>query len=43
MTWNIYQGADLSPIFFAPNQPAFEAAVGAAYDRVQATNFVEKS
>ena len=43
MTWNIYQGADLSPIFFATTQPEFVAAVGAAYNRVQATNFVERA
>jgi hypothetical protein len=43
MTWNTYQGADLSPIFFAPNQDAFKAAVGAAYDRIQETNFVERA
>ena len=43
MTWNIYQGADLSPIFFATTPPEFFDAVGAAYNRVQATNFVERA
>lgn len=43
MTWNIYQGADLSPIFNATNPNGFVTAVGAAYNRVQATNFVERA
>ena len=43
MTWNIYQGANLSPIFSATTQPEFVAAVGAAYNRVQATNFTERA
>jgi len=43
MTWNIYQGADLSPIFAATTPNEFFKAVGAAYDRVQATNFVERA
>jgi endonuclease/exonuclease/phosphatase family metal-dependent hydrolase len=43
MTWNIYQGADLSPIFSTTTTPEFVAAVGAAYNRIQATNFVERA
>ena len=43
MTWNIYQGADLSPIFSATTELKFEAAVGAAYNEVQETNFVERA
>jgi endonuclease/exonuclease/phosphatase family metal-dependent hydrolase len=43
MTWNIYQGADLSPIFSATTPPEFAAAVGAAYERIQDTNFVERA
>ena len=43
MTWNIYQGTDLSPIFSATNQTQFVAAVGAAYNRIQATNFTERA
>jgi endonuclease/exonuclease/phosphatase family metal-dependent hydrolase len=43
MTWNIYQGADLSPIFTATTPNEFVTAVGAAYNRVQATNFVERA
>lgn len=42
MTWNIYQGADLLPIFAATTPNEFFKAVGAAYNRVQATNFVER-
>ena len=43
MTWNIYQGADLSPIFSATTALKFAAAVGAAYNEVQETNFVERA
>ena len=43
MTWNIYQGADLSPLFNATTPSEFVTAVGSAYNRVQATNFVERA
>ena len=43
MTWNIYQGANLSPIFNATTPSEFVTAVGSAYNRVQATNFVERA
>jgi endonuclease/exonuclease/phosphatase family metal-dependent hydrolase len=43
MTWNIYQGADLSPLFNASTPSQFVTAVGSAYNRVQATNFVERA
>jgi endonuclease/exonuclease/phosphatase family metal-dependent hydrolase len=43
MTWNIYQGADLSPLFNASTPTEFVTAVGSAYNRVQATNFVERA
>ena len=42
MTWNIYQGADQSPIFDATTSYEFVTAVGSAYNRVQATNFGER-
>ncbi len=42
MTWNIYQGADQSPIFNATTPYEFVTAVGSAYNRVQATNFGER-
>ena len=43
MTWNVYLGADLSPIFAATTPQEFVAAVGAAYNRIQASNFVERA
>jgi endonuclease/exonuclease/phosphatase family metal-dependent hydrolase len=43
MTWNVYLGADLSLIFNATTPEEFFAAVGAAYDTIQATNFVERA
>jgi endonuclease/exonuclease/phosphatase family metal-dependent hydrolase len=43
MTWNIDQGADLSPLFNASTPTEFVTAVGSAYNRVQATNFVERA
>ena len=43
MTWNIDQGADLSPLFNATTPSEFVTAVGAAYNRIQATNFVERA
>jgi endonuclease/exonuclease/phosphatase family metal-dependent hydrolase len=43
MTWNIYLGADLSPIFVATTPQEFVTAVGAAYNRIQASNFVERA
>lgn len=43
MTWNIYQGADLSPLFNATTPSEFVTAVGSAYNRIQATNFGERA
>jgi len=43
MTWNIYQGADLSPLFNATTPSEFVTAVGSAYNRFQATNFGERA
>ena len=43
MTWNIYLGADLSPIFVATTPQEFVAAVGSAYNNIQASNFVERA
>jgi endonuclease/exonuclease/phosphatase family metal-dependent hydrolase len=43
MTWNIYQGADQSPIFGAKTSSEFINAVGSAYNRIQQTNFVERA
>lgn len=43
MTWNIYLGADLSPIFVATTPQEFVAAVGSAYKKIQASNFVERA
>ena len=42
MTWNIYQGADQSPIFNATTPSEFVTAVGSVYNRIQATNFGER-
>jgi endonuclease/exonuclease/phosphatase family metal-dependent hydrolase len=39
MTQNLYLGADLNPIFSAPNPFALFAAVGAAWNSVQANDF----
>jgi hypothetical protein len=43
MTWNVYLGADLSPIFASTTPQEFVAAVGATYNRIQASNFVERA
>ena len=43
MTWNLYLGADLSPIFFATNETELIKQVGLAYNRVLATNFLERA
>jgi endonuclease/exonuclease/phosphatase family metal-dependent hydrolase len=43
MTWNLYLGADLSPIFVATTPQEFVAAVGSAYNKIQASNFVERA
>jgi hypothetical protein len=43
MTWNIYLGADLTPIFVATTPQEFVAAVGSAYKKIQASNFVERA
>ncbi|MFF3689598.1 endonuclease/exonuclease/phosphatase family protein [Streptomyces sp. NPDC002187] len=38
-TYNIYQGADLTPLFTAPNLPELVRRAGIAYDQVVATDF----
>lgn len=38
-TYNIYQGADLTPLFTAPNLPELVRRAGVAYDQVVATDF----
>jgi hypothetical protein len=43
MTRNLYQGVDLSPLATATNPTEFFKAVGAAYNRMQATNFLERT
>lgn len=43
MTQNLYLGADTSPLFTATTPAQFFTAVGAAYNRVQATNFSERA
>jgi endonuclease/exonuclease/phosphatase family metal-dependent hydrolase len=43
MTWNIYQGTDLSPLFNATTPSEFVSAVGSAYNRLQATAFGERA
>ena len=43
MTWNIYQGADLSSLFNATTPSEFVTAVGSVYNRIQVTNFVERA
>ena len=43
MTRNLYQGVDLSPLATATNPTEFFKAVGAAYNRMQATNFLERA
>ena len=43
MTWNIYQGANQSSIFTATSPSEFVTAVGSAYNRIQATNFIERA
>ena len=43
MTQNLYQGADLGPLFAATSPTQFFIEVGAAYGRVQATNFPERA
>ena len=43
MTWNLYLGADLSPIFVATTDQEFVASVGSAYNKIQANNFVERA
>lgn len=43
MTWNVYQGADQSSIFDATTPIEFINTVGSAYNRIQQTNFIEKS
>jgi len=43
MTWNLYEGADLRPIFSATNRSQFLTEVGAAYKRMEATNFPERA
>ena len=43
MTWNIYQGANQSSIFTATTPSEFVTAVGSGYNRIQATNFIERA
>src|SRR5262245_6469174 len=43
MTRNLYLGADLNPIFTAPNPLALFGAVGAAWARVQANDFPSRA
>src|SRR5688572_2969936 len=43
MTWNLYLGADLSPIFVATTPQEFVASVGSAYNKIQVSNFVERA
>lgn len=43
MTQNLYLGADLVPVLTAPDFPSFQAALKAAWDEVQATNFPERA
>jgi hypothetical protein len=43
MTRNLCQGVDLSPLATATNATDFFKAVGAAYNRMQATNFPERA
>ena len=43
MTWNIYQGANQSSIFTATTSSEFVTAVGSAYNKIQATNFIERA
>jgi hypothetical protein len=43
MTRNLYQGVDLSPLATAATATDFFKAVGAAYNRMQATNFSERA
>lgn len=43
MTQNLYSGADLQPLFAATTPGQFFTAVGAAYNRIQATDFLERA
>ena len=43
MTQNLYLGANLSSIFVATTPQEFVAAVGSAYNKIQASNFVERA
>ena len=43
MTQNQYLGADLAPLFAAPDQPAFNAALVAALEQVAANNFAARA
>jgi len=43
MTQNVYEGADLGPLFTATTPLQFFIEVGAAYNRLQATNFFERA
>jgi hypothetical protein len=43
MTRNLYQGVDLRPLATATNATQFFKAVGAAYNRMQATDFPERA
>ena len=43
MTYNLYLGASLNPIFVAPNPLALFAAVGGAWNSVQANDFPSRA
>jgi endonuclease/exonuclease/phosphatase family metal-dependent hydrolase len=42
-TYNVYLGADLTPLFTAPNLPAFVAAAGAVYAQMESTDFPRRA
>jgi endonuclease/exonuclease/phosphatase family metal-dependent hydrolase len=43
MTWNLYLGADLSPIFDVTDPNQIPGVVGAIYEKIQESNFVERA
>jgi endonuclease/exonuclease/phosphatase family metal-dependent hydrolase len=42
-TYNVYLGADLTPLFAAPDQAAFVAAAGAVYAQMEHTDFPRRA
>lgn len=42
-TYNVYLGADLTPLFSAPNPPAFVAAAAAVYAQMESTDFPRRA